>query len=164
MYKEEISYPKGTKLENVCFYAGLAAIVLLTSVLSGYLARIGLKHMDFLAFGVFALLALLLVYQRIFHYRYQIIGEDMIVTRLYGEHEKNLLTLHLWQISSIGEYEKTSKLPSVRACVWSTKLRRKQVIYSQGDGQARLVFQPSDLLCQKIADYLQEKNKAGGRA
>ena len=154
MYKEEVRYPKCTPLEEFRYYSLLALAVVLTSLLSSILAQMGLKHMDFLAFAVLALLAAVVLYQRIFYYRYEIIGGDLILTRLYGGHEKPMVTLGIDEIEEMGEYVQGQGLPTQRCCVWTKRLTKKQIVYVKDGKRRRLVFQPSDGMVDRLRDAI----------
>ena len=160
MYKEEAKYPKARAVENFLFYACIAAVVLATSLVSGWLSRVGVWFMDFFAFGVLALLAALLLYQRVFRYQYEIIGNDLIVTRRYGEHEKHMISVGFDEILDLGDVSKDERIPTLRCCVLTKKLHRKQIVYSKAGKRLKLVLQPSDTLWEKINQHVQEARSA----
>ncbi len=161
MYQETVRYPAMSRAQEVRYYGLLALAVLLICVCSGLLSRLGVPHTDLPAAAALALLAALLLYQRVFSYRYELTEDALVLTRLYGDHEKRLLSVPLDALLDVGEV-RDDGLPAVRACVWTKKLRKTQAVYEEKGKKRKAVFQPSDVLVEKLRALLSEKETTLG--
>ena len=150
MYQELVKYPEGSKWGNVAYILLIVLGVFALSVVSWLLSSLGLPWVDLLAVIVVSFWAFRIYTQRIVSYRYSLMDTDLVVARKVGDKEKDVFSLDIADIESMGPVDKESKLPTERFALPTKKIRTVQVIYAQGGVRKRVLLQPSDKLMSLI--------------
>ena len=162
MYQELISYPVGSKWENVFLILKIVLSVFVISVASWLLSLLGIPGADLIASAVVGGGACVIFMQRVVKFRYTLMEDDLIITRIVGSVEKNVLQLDVDHITSIDEVDKTCKLPTEKCIIPTKKLAAKQFIYVNDAGETvRVLLQPGEKLLERINIRL-ESNRAEG--
>lgn len=158
MYQEIVSYPSGTKRGNVLLILVIVACVFVISIISRFLSMLGLPGADLLAVAVVGIGACVVFMQRVVKFRYTLMEDDLIVTRIVGDREKTVLSIDVDHLVSINEVDKECKLPTERCVIPTKKLPQKQLIYVNNTGETvRAVLQPSEKLLERIRIYRESK-------
>ena len=151
MYQELITYPVGSKWDNVLLILKIVLGVFVMSVASWLLSVLGIPGADLIAVAVVAVGACVIFMQRVVKFRYTLMEDDLIISRIVGSVEKNVLQLDVDLITSIDEVDKTCKLPTEKCIIPTKKLNAKQIIYVNAAGETvRVLMQPSEKLLERI--------------
>jgi len=160
MYQELIQYPAGSRRGNVLLIAVIVLCVFVISLISRLLSMLGLPGADLLAVAVVGVGACVVFMQRVVKFRYTLMEDDLIVTRIVGDREKNVLTIDVDHLISVGEVDKECKLPTKKCVIPTKKLKQKQLIYTNNTGDTvRAILQPSDKLLERIRIYRESKKE-----
>lgn len=163
MHNEIISYP-GTKWGSALLLGGIVLATILLSWLSGIFYQAGMAYLDLLAFLALVLMLAAVIRQRIFRYRYCVVDNELIVSRLCGQKEKHLLSLDMEQIEEYCPYTKEAAkaLPAqkrvVRGCIPTRRLKKMLLLLTEDGMTTCLLLQPSPKLDAIIR---QHKEKQG---
>lgn len=150
MYQELVKYPDKSKWGSVIYIVWIVLGVFALSVLSWLLSSLGIPWGDLLAVIVAGIWAVNIYKKRIVSYRYSLMDTDLVVTRKVGDREKDLFSLDIASIESIGPEDKELRMPTERFVLPTKKLRVVQVIYMHNGERKRVMLQPSDKLLDLI--------------
>lgn len=160
MYQELVQYPAGSKKGNFVLIAVIVLCVFVISLFSRLLSMLGLPGADLLAVAVVGVGACVVFMQRVVKFRYTLMEDDLIISRIVGDREKNVLIIDVDHLKSIGDVEKECDLPTERCLIPTKKLRKKQLIYTNNTGETvRAILQPSDKLLERIRIYQESKKE-----
>lgn len=160
MYQELIQYPSGSRKGNLILIVVIVLCVFVISLLSRLLSMFGLPGADLLAVAVVGIGACVIFMQRVVKFRYTLMEDDLIITRIVGDREKNVLSIDIDHLQSVGEVDKDCKLPTERCVIPTKKLRQMQFIYTNNTGETvRAVLQPTDKLLERIRIYRESKGE-----
>ena len=150
MYQELVKYPDGTRVHNVLLVVAIVLGVFAISTLSWFFKELGAPLMDFLAFGALIAFAAVIYFKRIVEYRYSLMHTELIVARKVGKREKNVLSLEVTEIVSIGVVNKACGIAAKRHTVRTKRLPAVQIVYRTGSGDKCVILQPSAHMLQLI--------------
>ena len=151
MYQELITYPVGSKWDNVLLILKIVLGVFVMSVASWLLSVLGIPGADLIAVAVVAVGACVIFMQRVVKFRYTLMEDDLIISRIVGSVEKNVLQLDVDLITSIEEVDKACKLPTEKCIIPTKKLNARQIVYINTAGETvRVLMQPSEKLLERI--------------
>lgn len=155
MREETVKYPNESKMASALLILLIVAVIFALSFFSNILYMMGIYYADYAAFALLVLLALFVMYQRVFQYKFVLETADFVAYRVTGARDKEIARIPFAKVMGIEPHQGEKKLPGSKCLIWTKKLDQYALLYEENGEKRQLVFQPSEEFVKAVGERIE---------